>query len=457
MVSKIQDILIIIIIILGVLFSGCIENNLENNKEPPVETVEDIAVNLMYNFANGTIDEIYNDVFTDEIKQQASLDQFILIWNQITGQYGDFVEINNIKTTNELGYIVVYVTCYYSVLGNLDTRIVFNSDNKISGLQFVPTDVSSLYKLPSYSYEDNFNEHNITIGGDTSWPLPATLTIPNGGGPYPVVILVHGSGPNDRDETIGPNKPFKDMAWGLATNDIAVLRYEKRTKYYADTIVDDLTNFTVYEETIDDAISAVNFLKEFENIDSNHIYILGHSLGGMLAPRIGTETSDIAGLIMLAAPARPLEDLILDQTIYLSELDGNISESDQKQIDLIQENVTKIKNLNISDDEIIIGAGFSYWADLSNYNQISTAQSLSYPMLLLQGKRDYQVLYEKDFLVWQSELANKSNVTFISYDSLNHLFISGYGTPTNSEYFSFGNVDEQVIIDISNWIKSKII
>ena len=149
--------------------------------------------------------------------------------------------------------------------------------------------------------------------------MPATLTIPNGTGPFPAVVLVHGSGPNDRDETYGPNKPFKDIAWGLASVGIVVLRYEKRTKQYPQESAA-IQNFTVQDETIYDALAAVELLNNSSIVDHSKIFVLGHSLGGMLAPRIALQESQIAGLIILAGATRHLEDLMLEQTRYLANL-----------------------------------------------------------------------------------------------------------------------------------------
>jgi fermentation-respiration switch protein FrsA (DUF1100 family) len=446
--------LLTIILITTAILSGCITTT-----EPPItpqeDTIEEIAQSLQYHFVNGTLTEnIFNTLFDDNIKQQSTPQQLELIWTQITTTYGDFIQITNIRTDQELGYDIIYLTCEYTELGLLDTRVVFDEDKRIAGLQFVPTDLSDQYLPPSYANTQNFTETNITIGNNTEWELPGTLTMPTDQGPFPAVVLVHGSGPNDRDETIGPNKPFKDLAWGLATNGIAVLRYEKRTKHYAPTIINDLYNLTVYEETIEDALNAISLLKTIENIDPDQLYLIGHSLGGMLAPRIANQTTDLSGIILMAAPARPLEDLMLNQTIYLLNLDGAITDDEQKQIDHVQENVTKIKTLNINTNELILGGSLSYWEDLTTYNPVTTAKNIEIPMLILQGKRDYQVLYDIDFTTWNINFPENADVTLIAYDSLNHLFISGTGPPTNTEYNIHGNINEDVIKDIETWITS---
>ena len=112
------------------------------------------------------------------------------------------------------------------------------------------------------------------------FPAPS---LPNGVENAPVAILVHGSGPQDRDESFGPNRPFRDLAAGLATKGIAVLRYDKRTKRYPESFAD-LKNPTVKEETVDDVSSAIEYLKYRPEIDGRRITVIGHSLGGMLAP-----------------------------------------------------------------------------------------------------------------------------------------------------------------------------
>lgn len=448
MKQKSLTIFLALFCILSLIITGCIEEKSDIAQE---QSETDIALILMDHFNSNTITIAYNTLFTIEIQNLTTPAQLELIWGQLLAQYGEFIEIISTKTTEEQGTIVVYVTCNYADLGLLDTRVVF-SDKLIAGFQFVPTDVSDQYQPPDYANTNLFTETNVTIGEGTDWELPGTLSIPTGDGPFAVIILVHGSGPNDRDETIGPNKPFKDLALGLATKGIAVLRYEKRTKEYATTIVNQLDTLTVYEETIDDAVEAINLFSSYETIDENSIYILGHSLGGMLAPRIAEQSTDIRGLILMAAPTRPLEELMLNQTIFLSELDGEISDEEQTQIDAIQAQVTKIQNLDFSEGEIILGAGLAYWEDLANYDPITSAEQFTYPILLLQGKRDYQVTYEDDFSIWNETFSENTNVTLKAYESLNHLFISGTGTPNNTEYLEPSNVEETVIDDIKEWI-----
>jgi len=272
------------------------------------------------------------------------------------------------------------------------------------------------------------------------------------------VVLVHGSGPNDRDETIGPNKPFRDLAWGLASQGIAVLRYEKRTKQHAAKFTEDvLVKLTAQEETVDDALAAVALLRQTKGIDPSRVYVLGHSLGGYLLPRIGSADPRIAGLISLAGPTRPLEDISLEQITYITGLDGTPTPEEQAGLDQLADQVARVKDPGLSAAtsaaDLPLGIPASYWLDLRGYSPADAAKELQAPMLILQGERDYQVT-TADFEGWQSALASRSDVQFKLYPELNHIFVAGEAKSTPAEYNVEGHVAEQVITDIAEWIKA---
>jgi hypothetical protein len=224
----------------------------------------------------------------------------------------------------------------------------------------------------------------------------------------------------------------------------------KRTKEYPAQIAG-LQNFTVEDETIDDVIAAVSVLNASPMVNHSQIVVLGHSLGGYLAPRIASQDHRIAGIIILAGPTRHLEDLILEQTRYLANLSGTNQSS---QIESIEHGVMKIRSLNFTGNETVFGAPKSYWQDLASYDPVAVVQTLHIPMMILQGLRDYQVTME-DFARWNETFFGNNGVTLKTYPALNHLFIAGTGVPTNAEYQIPGHVDGEVVTDIVAWIQSQ--
>ena len=209
---------------------------------------------------------------------------------------------------------------------------------------------------------------------------------------------------------------------------------------------------TVKEETIDDAVAAVELLRQTPNIDPKRVFVLGHSLGGYLAPRIAQADDNLAGLIILAGATRPLEDVMLEQTQYILSL-GNNSAA-QSQIDELKAQVDAVKALKPGDESKppILGVPTAYWLDLQNYRPAELAKSMLKPMLILQGERDYQVTME-DFKIWQDALSSRSDVQFKTYVDLNHLFETGNGKSTPQEYQQGGSVAQSVIDDIAAWVK----
>jgi hypothetical protein len=266
---------------------------------------------------------------------------------------------------------------------------------------------------------------------------------------------VQGSGPQDEDETIGPNEPFKDLAWGLASHGIAVLRYEKRTKEYGNSSADDFTLMTVNDETINDARAAVALLASQPGIDAHHIYVLGHSLGAYLGPRIATGDAQVAGLILLAGNTRPIEQVALEMVRYLVGVDQLPQDEAQKEVEEVGAEVKNIErpDLKPSESVTLLGAQMygAYWLDLRGYDPAAVAAQLSIPMLILQGERDFQVTMA-DYDGWKKGLSRHANVTFKSYPDLNHLFTSGSGTPSAREYRLAGHVSGDVIGDVTAWI-----
>ncbi|HEY2421645.1 MAG TPA: alpha/beta fold hydrolase, partial [Neobacillus sp.] len=255
----------------------------------------------------------------------------------------------------------------------------------------------------------------LIIGKDTKYPLNGILSLPeNCSSKVPAVVLVHGSGPTDMDEKIGNNYPFKDLAEGLSEKGIAVLRYDKRTFVYGNEMKND-TGLSVKEETIEDAILAADFLRKDSSIDSNKIFIIGHSLGGMLAPRIDAKGGNFAGVIIMGGSPRKLEEILMDQNNdVLNSLNKFLKMIANKQIAALSSKFDKIYKL--SDEEakstVVLGkySRAFYFKEMGEHPSINYLNSIDKPVLILQGDKDFHVSVEKDFKGYKNLLGEMRNV-----------------------------------------------
>ena len=390
--------------------------------------------------------------FDPKVKQALPEPKLRETWQALQAQNGPFKKTLAARAEKQMGYDIVLVTCEFA-RATLDTKVVFDAKRQVAGLFFVPTRPAAAATPPPYARTNAFREQPLTVGSG-QWALPGTLSVPTAGGPWPALVLVHGSGPQDRDETLGANKPFRDLAWGLATRGIAVLRYEKRTKEHGLKLMANLHKLTLQEETIDDALSAAARLRATAGLDAKRIFVLGHSLGGLAVPRIGKADPQLAGLIILAGSTRPLEDMIVEQVDYLVSLDASKAAEAIPKVAEIKAEVAKVKKLTAADassTNLLLGAPVGYWLDLRAYDAPATARTLKQPLLILQGQRDYQVT-QADFDGWKKALGASPNVTFKLYPTLNHLFIAGEGKSTPDEYEQSGHVAETVVADIAAWM-----
>lgn len=368
-------------------------------------------------------------------------------WERVVAQAGEFRAVldtvyEEIPPNRQVTVTGGFINADYFI------RFVYDQAGRITDFK-----IEAVPSLPDVD-PNTFGESEVQVG-TKPWLLPGTLTLPQGEGPFPAVVLVHGSGPNDQDETIGPNKPFRDLAWGLAAQGVATLRYDKRTKVYAGNLVGE-KDLTVWQESVDDAAQAVSLLQSRSEIDKDRIFVLGHSLGGMLIPRIGEASDAARGFVVMAGLTRQLEDVMIEQYNYLFALDGTVSPEETKTLQQLAAEVKKIKAMYESGPAgtgNILGAPAAYWFDLRDYDPPAAAAGLGKPLLILQGERDYQVTM-RDFRNWEAVLREKPGVRFKSYPRLNHLFMEGKGAPNPDEYMVAGNVPEYVITDIADWVKS---
>lgn len=305
----------------------------------------------------------------------------------------------------------------------------------------------------------------IIIGENTKYPLNGLLTLPeNITEPVPAVVFVHGSGSSNMDEKVGQLTPFKDLAEGLANKGIASIRYDKRSFAHGLKMVrDKSTIITVKEETIDDAILATELLKKDSRIDSHNIFIIGHSMGGMLAPRIDSEGGKYKGLIIMAGTPRKLEDVMLEQNeAVLSSTKGLVNW-------IVRKQVAKLSGLfsglyELSDEEakkkkVMGGTTLYYFKEMGEHSVADYLATTKKAMLIVQGEKDFQVSVEKDFNEYKRLLNDKTNVEFRLYENLNHAFVNYLYSDilkAKQEYNTERHIGEEVISDIADWIMKNV-
>jgi fermentation-respiration switch protein FrsA (DUF1100 family) len=390
--------------------------------------------------------------FDDAMNKAMPVDKLAPTWKGLVKQVGALKKQGKATAEKVQTFDVVWVACEFDK-ATLYTRVVFDAEGRVTGLSFRPLGPPGEYKAPGYVKRDAFRESAVRVG-EGEWALPGTLTVPVGEGPYPAVVLVHGSGPNDRDETLGPSRPFRDLAWGLATQGIAVLRYEKRTKEHGAKLK--VKDISVKEEVLDDALAAVALLRRTRGIDAKRVLVLGHSLGAMAAPKIAESDPEIARLVLMAGPSRPMADVMIEQLDYILSLDP--SGGQKAAVAKVKAQAEKLKDPKLSPDtpasEMPFGQPAAYWLSVNDLRPVETALKVRQPLLILQGGRDYQVTMD-DFDGWKKALSGRQGVTLKSYPGLNHLFAEGQGKATPAEYQKEGHVAKEVIDDIAAWVKGR--
>lgn len=405
-----------------------------DRREP--ESVEDAARLL--------VDDLAAEQF-ERAAERAAPDASVLTpavferyWLGYTAVGGAFREIIDVEAVDD----AVEVTMAFE-RGDHHLGVSTDDELRIAGIG-----VRDEYARPEYVDPDAFEEREVTVPAELC-PMDGIATVPNVEEDVPGVVFVHGSQPSNKNAFTGTNKPFKDIAEGLATRGIAALRYNKRT-FQCRVDPEDATFDRV---TVEDALVAIGRLREVEGVDPDRIVVAGISLGGMAAPRIVERDGALAGGAALAAPARELPEVFLEQDEYLTTVGEHDSERAEAQYRAVQRQAEQIRSGNYEREEILLGHSGWFWDSIEEYDQIGTARRIDEPLFFLQGERDFRVSPERDFERWRSELADRERTAFRLYDGLNHAFLPGDGPAVPEEYLVRNSVDRRVVADLDDWIR----
>lgn len=408
-----------------------------------------------------------------DMKNTMTAETLKTLWTGLTAKSGAFVSRNGFRQISRGDYSTVSIPCKFEKASWV-MEVTFDRNDQIAGLRYnlAVQNASEPVKLAAYAHKDRFEERSVSFksgeGKGSDWILrlekvnttsrvsidngvkkvAATLSVPHGEGPFPIVILVPDTSVEGAGGS-GVSKPLQDIAWGLASQGIAALRYDNTLSNRNHT-----KTWTVNEEVIDDVVAAMKSIQNEKMIDQHRIYVLGHGLAGYLAPRMGRDHQQIAGMLVMAGTARPLEEVILYSEKYKAQsLEPKMSDYTKNKLTQISQAVSNVKMIDPSANAStnVLGLPISYWRDLHGYSPVSVAKGLKQPMLIMLGGRDY-VATNADMKLWKQLSASRANVAVKLYPDLNQLFISGKGMATPIEYGIPGNVSQQVVDDICGWI-----
>ncbi|MDR1954965.1 MAG: alpha/beta fold hydrolase [Candidatus Methanoplasma sp.] len=406
---------------------------------------EEAAVSLIYGLDRGEYVLLYKAMNSD-MRSQYPVGNIKTAWKEKTNDLGDLLSIERMNVAEEKDGTGIDLYCAFEK-GGKKIGLAFDAEGLVSGLSFEDYDQDIFDKLPA-----GLKENSVKLNAGSKWELNGNLTTRTGGPSDTVAVIVHGSGPNDMDGTIGPTKIYRDIAWGLPQCGIDVLRYDKRTYVHGAAIMEDYAKFTVMEETIDDAVAAAKLM---ESYGYKKIILIGHSMGGMLAPAIVRESKGLYdGFVSLAGSPRTLVEIIADQNLALA------TETNYVFIKFfVNSELAKLRQLDSwTEEELLSKTIFTipayYIKDMVSRDAGEIAASMDIPMLFLQGSADFQVYPEKDFEKWKEILSGKEGAEFKLYNGLNHLFMVSQGDKagTTGEYTLKGHVGQHVIDDIAEFI-----
>jgi dienelactone hydrolase len=388
--------------------------------------------------------------YSPELANALQKGKLEFVWQGILRNTGDFEVVVESKRENREDFYSVVTTLKFENV-YMDMVLTINQDNQVSGLFFRPSEYTGdLEQKPPYVDESKIIEEDVEFDCK-GFKMYGTLTVPKNQRSFPIVIMATGSGPNDRDEKIGANKPFKNIAQGLGGLGVATLRYDKRTLTHGAEIAK-LPEFNIDNEYTEEVAAAIDYLST--KYAGRNIYYLGHSMGAFMAPRVMNKNSELRGVVMLAANARPLEDLVLEQTEYIMVETGDVNAMRLALIEKAVAEVKKINNLEVEVEEpLLLDVSKEYWLSLNQYDPLKEAKNIKGQVLIVQGQRDYQVTMT-DFNIWRDKFANNKSWHFKSYEDLNHLFMSGQGKSLPKEYMKPAYVAEEVITDIARFINN---
>jgi dienelactone hydrolase len=373
-------------------------------------------------------------LFDARMKRAVPAARLGAVWDQVSRELGALVSSDMMERGEAPGQWRRVMRLVFE-RGSAQLLVSINpASQEVTGLAIrpLPSAPATAAASAPYVVPSAFQAQPVRFGAEP-FVLSGVLTVPVSGTPAPAVVLLHGSGPADRDGTVGGVRPLKDLAEGLSSKGFVVLRYDKRTLTHGARMTGDIG---LEEEVLADAVAAVALLKARPEVDPSRVFVVGHSLGALLAPEVAVRTSPVAGAVLLAPPGRKPWALVVDQLRHVG--------APREQLAEVEAQAAKLEAGTLAPTERFLGVPAAYWMDVAGRDGVAMARKLKRPVLVLRGSRDYQVL-DEDLAHWKRGLSGVKLATVETVPGGNHLFVSGQGPSTPAEYQQPGHVDAAVI------------
>jgi pimeloyl-ACP methyl ester carboxylesterase len=422
--------------------------------------------------------ELFDDAMNKAIPNDALLAG---MWTAIETQFGQYRQQLGISVQQQDPYTVVLVTCAFDK-SPMDVRVVFDASDRLAGLQITPSQSADAYgerpqtPKPPFPYTEEEVRYPNSVGGIE---IGGTLTLPPGEGPHPAVLLITGSGPQDRDETLFGHKPFAVIADRLTREGIAVLRVDDRG---VGKTSGDPAKSTV-EDHATDVEAGLAFLAARPDIDAKRIGLIGHSEGGVIAPIVAARSDEVAFIVSLAGPGvsgaalnpmqvralleagggskEIIDEIVAGQTELMTLLVADAPEEQLrdavKKLALVAVKLQPGADPNDLDAAKAVGQQlvallspwFRSWAKIDPAVHLA---KLDVPILVMIGDKDLQVPADPNLAAIDAALAGKPNVRTEKLPGLNHLFQTA-STGTMEEYVTLSETFAPAALDLlAQWV-----
>lgn len=379
----------------------------------------------------------------DTMREQIGTEEnFAAIWAKIEAAFGEYVGYDAVTPADIAGYDAYDVFCTFAN-ATVTLRLVFDADGKLAGLNIA----SYAMRASASDIEGGYVEEDVLLRKGAADETNGKITLPEGDGPFPCVIMMQGSGATDMNETAYGISVFAELAHMLAREGVASIRYDKYPYAHADLAQEDVS-FDVDREYAWDAVAAMDLLSSDARIGD--VYLLGHSLGAMIAPRVAAQigAEKIAGMVLLAGSPLALHEILLRQL--------RDAETDAETIAAYQASFDEMWNMVEEDlrTHVVAGAPLSYWRNEAAYDYAGKIVEMGRPVFIAQGAKDFQVLPAEGIEAYEAALSGYEGATYMLYNEMNHLLcdMPGEMTGTVRDYENLSGVSQTLVSDIAQWI-----